>query len=134
MNAELIIPISVLLSGLWTILLVLITMIQALYKWIDDDDTVVYNILIKYFMYKLGFVTASCSSGFIYRNPDTVEDALGACIWGYGIVLIFSILSTVYLISNATLLTWVVVGSISLCYLTRFVVRLSKKVNKMEHR
>lgn len=133
LDVDVIIAHAVLFGMIWSVLIASVSIVQHIIKWIDDDPSESYNFILKYMMlnwYNCEIV--QIRSEYMYYNTDkSIRSIFGGYAYFMGLLAIMCVATIVILLQFAFIPSIIILVITSVIYLTRFVVRLSKRVNSL---
>ena len=116
---------------LWFVLWVVVSTAMWAWNWTEDDNSTVYNPILKFIMVKLMGYSVATKSAYMYERLSTSDESDGEPAFFMPIVFVVVAGCFGLLLINLPHLTGLVVGTYLLIIGTRFIKRLSKKINKL---
>ena len=120
------------IMGGWMVLLFAMAWMGNIWYWIEDRTEVVYNPILKWIMVHRFKYTVTNDKINMYSIPEAREVSCG--VEAVFIVIWWIILLDVFALFmyNMPFITSSVVATIGAIYLTRYIRRVMRKVNKIE--
>lgn len=109
-----------------------ILIVQHCFKWVDDDNSIVYNVILKYIMVEILKYECMNDPQYVMYRRLSGNDVEYSCYGEHAMFLCCLCLTSLILIVYNIIPSLILITCVSVAYITRYVVRLSKRINTIE--